>query len=156
MVGGVEAVVEQQPIGDFSGEVAGVIEVRVMVAILMLEEIDPDEGELRRDPWENEKQGGGTEIDEEECDESGIKYRAFEDGLAEEAGSFRFPCGEIGWFFPIHSGDGCEGEREEIEDVPAEANETGADEIQIAFRVLMMSLVVSGDDTSRWLADGES
>ena len=62
VVGGVVAVVEEEPVGDFPSEIPRVIVVRAVLAILMLEEIHADKGELCGDPGEDEEERGRTEI----------------------------------------------------------------------------------------------
>ncbi len=48
MVGGVEAAIEEQPVGEPAGDVASVVVVRILLASLVLHKIDPDEKRFMR------------------------------------------------------------------------------------------------------------
>ena len=131
------------------------IEIGRVIAVLMLEQVHADKRELRGDPREDEKQKSAAPVHDEKGDESGVEERTFEDRLAEKAGTFRFPIGQIGRLFSIHRCDGGEGKKQNVQRIPAEADEIGADEIELGFRVFVMTFVVSGNDACRRLADCE-
>ena len=50
VMSGVIAIVQEQPIGETAGDVAGMVEGGIVVAILMLQEIDGDDAPLAEQP----------------------------------------------------------------------------------------------------------
>jgi hypothetical protein len=86
MVGGVQPVVEKYPIGHGSGDVPAVVKFRVVVAILMLKQIDRYERPLPKKTRYPDVNQSGLPIQDEESRESYIHEHALNNRGAKQDG----------------------------------------------------------------------
>src|ERR1700722_1803556 len=98
VVGRVIAIVQQYPVRDASGNVAGVIDRGFEVAILMLQQVNGDQKPLSEQPRPNTIRQCGTPIQQEEQQDGPVSKNAFGNGLPVEAWPRLAPVVEVSRF----------------------------------------------------------
>jgi hypothetical protein len=77
MVRGVEAVVQEQPVDESPGDVPRMIKSRIVIAILVLEQIDRDDSPLGKQPWHAKINQGGPPVQKQQANKKHQNHEPF-------------------------------------------------------------------------------
>lgn len=140
-----EAVVEKEPVDPLSGNIPGVVVQGIMIASLVLEEIDGDYAPLAEDPGENTIQKRCAGIRSQQKKSQAQNSQAFPLPLSCQP---RVPGGHTGKVAPLalaHLSDGGERKQKQIYPIPFVPNQSAPNTVFLRLVLSMVAVVMDGD-----------
>ena len=146
VMGGVKAVVQQEPVDQPSGDVPRVVVRAGRVAPLVLQQIDRDDPPLAEEPGQGKIAERRAPVAEAQRRHRAVEHHALRDRLPVEKGPSLAPVPEIAGLLASHARYRDEREGEQVQPVPAEVDERAAHPVELGVVVAMVPDVVRGDD----------